>query len=114
MFDEVVMGILAGLGAAVPSGIIGLAVYVLTSLSLYTIAQRRGLHAPWLAWIPVAVYAFAFDYFIQGTILWVAGYYSVAFGVNLKIMEKPFQRLTENFVSTYEAEHGEIVLDEEK
>ena len=54
MFDEVVMGILAGLGAAVPSGIIGLAVYVLTSLSLYTIAQRRGLHAPWLAWIPVA------------------------------------------------------------
>ena len=54
MFDDVVMGILAGLGAAVPSGIIGLAVYVLTSLSLYTIAQRRGLHSPWLAWIPVA------------------------------------------------------------
>lgn len=36
------------------SCLFSLAVYILTSLSLYTIAQRRGLHAPWLAWIPVA------------------------------------------------------------
>lgn len=83
---------------------------------LYVILAHplRSIAVAVLAWIPVAVYAFAFDYFIQGTILWVAGYYSVAFGINVKIMEKPFQRLTENFVSTYEAEHGEIVLDEEK
>ena len=27
--------------------------YVLTALGLYTIAQRRGINKPWLAWIPV-------------------------------------------------------------
>ena len=74
----------------------------------------RSIAVAVLAWIPVAVFAFAFDYFIQGSIIWAAGYYSVAFGVNVKIMEKPFQTLTENFVSAYEAEHGEIVLEEEK
>lgn len=30
--------------------------YVLQSLALYTIADRRGLPNPWLAWIPVALY----------------------------------------------------------
>ena len=34
--------------------LVSLAIYVFTALSLYTIAQRRGLHCPWLAWIPVA------------------------------------------------------------
>lgn len=28
-------------------------VYVLQSLGLYSIAKRRGIHNPWLAWIPV-------------------------------------------------------------
>lgn len=32
---------------------ISVASYVLHSLGLYTIAQRRGIHNPWLAWIPV-------------------------------------------------------------
>ena len=27
--------------------------YVLESLGLYTIAKRRGIHHPWLAWVPV-------------------------------------------------------------
>ena len=31
-----------------------IAVYVFTALSLYTIARRRGISAPWLAWVPVA------------------------------------------------------------
>lgn len=39
-------------GGVVP--LVSLAIYVFTALSLYTIAQRRGLHCPWLAWIPVA------------------------------------------------------------
>lgn len=30
-----------------------LVVYILQSLGLYTIANRRGIHHPWLAWIPV-------------------------------------------------------------
>ena len=34
--------------------LISLAVYVFTALGLYTLAQRRGLRHPWLAWIPVA------------------------------------------------------------
>ena len=29
------------------------AVYVLNSLGLYTIAQRRGIRKPWLAWVPI-------------------------------------------------------------
>lgn len=33
---------------------LGIAGYVLSSLGLYTIAKRRGITNPWLAWIPVA------------------------------------------------------------
>lgn len=32
---------------------VGVAVYILKSLSLYTIAKRRGLDKPWAAWIPI-------------------------------------------------------------
>lgn len=39
-------------GGIVP--LLSLAVYVFTALSLYTVARRRGLNCPWLAWIPVA------------------------------------------------------------
>lgn len=34
--------------------IISVVAYVFTALSLYTIAKRRGIRNPWLAWIPVA------------------------------------------------------------
>ena len=34
--------------------LLSIAGYVLTALALYTIARRRGLRNPWLAWIPVA------------------------------------------------------------
>ena len=33
---------------------ISIAMYVLESLGLYTIAKRRGIHHSWLSWIPVA------------------------------------------------------------
>lgn len=36
------------------SDLINLAVYIFTALGLYTIAQRRGISKPWLAFIPVA------------------------------------------------------------
>lgn len=36
------------------SGMIHIAVYIFTALSLYTIASRRGISKAWLAWIPVA------------------------------------------------------------
>ncbi len=32
----------------------GIAAYVMTSLSVHTIAKRRNISKPWLAWIPVA------------------------------------------------------------
>ena len=32
---------------------IGVLAYVFTALSLYTIAQRRGIKNPWMAWVPV-------------------------------------------------------------
>lgn len=32
---------------------IGVGFYVLQSLGLYTVAKRRGIHNPWLAWLPV-------------------------------------------------------------
>lgn len=51
--DELLMGVLSGLFAGIPSILFGIAAYVLTSMGLYTIARRRGLNKPWLAWIPV-------------------------------------------------------------
>ena len=41
---------------------VGIASYVMTSLSVYTIAKRREINNPWLAWIPVA------NYWIVGSI----------------------------------------------
>lgn len=32
---------------------LNIATYILQSVGLYTIAKRRGIHHPWLAWIPV-------------------------------------------------------------
>jgi len=34
--------------------LVSVAIYVFTALSLHTIARRRGISAPWLAWVPVA------------------------------------------------------------
>lgn len=47
------MGLLSAIVNA-SSTIFSIAAYVLTALALYTVAQRRGLNRPWLAWIPVA------------------------------------------------------------
>ena len=35
-----------------PTMLANLAVYIFTGLGLYTIAKRRGIHNPWLAWVP--------------------------------------------------------------
>lgn len=34
--------------------VIGIPLYILTSLGLMKLAQRRGIENPWLAWIPIA------------------------------------------------------------
>ena len=48
------LGILPVLFSSLPSMALGIATYVLTALTFYTVALRRGLNNPWLAWIPVA------------------------------------------------------------
>ena len=52
--DVLGTGLLSGLLSGIPTTLMGIAAYVLTALALYTIAKRRGLNHPWLAWIPVA------------------------------------------------------------
>lgn len=55
MYDVPGIGALLGLipMMTVPT-LLSIATYVLTALALYTMAQRRGINNPWLAWIPVA------------------------------------------------------------
>lgn len=48
------MGILEMLFREIPSALVSMAIYIFTGLGLYTIAKRRGIHNPWLAWIPFA------------------------------------------------------------
>lgn len=55
-------GVISGLLSGIPSMLISIATYVLTALALYTIAKRRGIGKPWLAWIPVV------DVWILGSI----------------------------------------------
>ena len=50
---ELAVTLLSSLVSLVPSLVISLLSYVLTALAIYTIAKRRGLNKPWLAWIPV-------------------------------------------------------------
>lgn len=47
------LALIPGLLSMIPSGAIHIAMYVLSSLALYTMARRRGLNHPWLSWIPV-------------------------------------------------------------
>ena len=51
--DALGTGFFSGILSSIPSFAISIATYVLTALALYTIAKRRGINKPWLAWIPV-------------------------------------------------------------
>lgn len=54
LFEEALgTGAFSALFSTIPSGLFGMVTYVLTSLALYCVAQRRGLNRPWLAWIPI-------------------------------------------------------------
>lgn len=53
-FEEELLMLIPGLISGIPTGLFGIVTYVLTALAIYTISSRRGLHKPWLAWIPVA------------------------------------------------------------
>ena len=51
--EEELLMLLPGLISGIPTGLFGIAAYILTALAIYTISRRRGLNKPWLAWIPV-------------------------------------------------------------
>ena len=51
--EEELLMLLPGLISGIPSGLFGIAAYILTALAIYRISCRRGLNNPWLAWIPV-------------------------------------------------------------
>lgn len=46
-------GLLTGLFSGMPSLVLSVAAYVFSALALYTVAGRRGIRNPWMAWIPV-------------------------------------------------------------
>lgn len=50
-FDLIGSSIMTTIGAG--STLLSILCYVLTALGLYTLASRRGIRKPWLAWIPV-------------------------------------------------------------
>ena len=52
-FEEELFMMIPALLSSVPSALFSIAAYILSALALYTIAKRRGLSKPWLAWIPV-------------------------------------------------------------
>lgn len=47
------MSLKATILGELPSILLNVVVFVFTALALYTIAKRRGIHRPWLAWIPI-------------------------------------------------------------
>ena len=53
VFEEELLMLLPGLISGIPSGLFGIAAYILTAIAIYTISRRRGLRKPWLAWVPV-------------------------------------------------------------
>lgn len=58
MYDNLSMGLLEMLQNMLVStnilgNSLGIVAYILEALALYTIAKRRGIKKPWLAWIPV-------------------------------------------------------------
>lgn len=55
-FEEELLMLLPGLISGIPTGLFGIAAYILTALAMYTVSRRRGLRKPWLAWIPVLNY----------------------------------------------------------
>lgn len=48
------LALIPGLLSLIPSGAFSIAAYILTALSLYTMAKRRSIRHCWLSWVPVA------------------------------------------------------------
>lgn len=53
MLEEIGLTLIPAILSGIPSGLFGIAAYVLTALALYTLAKRRAIDHPWMAWVPV-------------------------------------------------------------
>lgn len=53
MLEELIFTLIPVLTSAVPSALLGIASYVLSSMALYSLASRRGIGKAWLSWVPV-------------------------------------------------------------
>ena len=51
--EEELLMLVPALLSGIPTGLFGIASYILTSLAIYAISCRRGLRKAWLAWVPV-------------------------------------------------------------
>lgn len=56
----------------------------------------RAVLAAALVWLPVVVIGLNFPAFVNGTLLWCAGYYSVVFGLNERLMKKVMARIAQD------------------
>ena len=53
LMEDVLLSLIPVLTSAVPSSLLGIATYVLSSMALYTLASRRRIEKAWLSWVPV-------------------------------------------------------------
>ena len=53
VMEDALMLLLPFMTSALPSGLLAIASYVLSSMALYTMAERRGIQKAWLSWVPL-------------------------------------------------------------
>ena len=53
MMEELLFALIPVVTSGIPSALLGIASYVLTSMALYSLASRRGISKAWLSWVPV-------------------------------------------------------------
>lgn len=53
LMEELLFALIPVLTSGIPSMLLGIASYVLTSMALYSLASRRGIGKAWLSWVPV-------------------------------------------------------------
>lgn len=53
LMEELIFTLIPVLTSGIPSVLLGIASYVLTSMALYSLASRRGIGKAWLSWVPI-------------------------------------------------------------
>ena len=53
LMEELIFTLIPVLTSGIPSVLLGIASYVLTSMALFSLASRRGIGKAWLSWVPI-------------------------------------------------------------